>query len=209
MSSDVSTVRTTMNSGIGGVVVGLGGAGPVTMRLFRPQPTRVLVAAPDYVRWLLAFRAACVGAHLSILTEDQRSWLTFVNAVRTCGGTVDVSDRPDNLPGRGRAYRPSLIVDEMGVVTPQRRLGSWQALVTSASGEIAVPVLRNSDLSILASLAGKTADHLRRACALTPNQISSAMPRVDSEVVVASLRRVMRVSMVPGPAEHRLLFSDA
>lgn len=206
MTEATSTVKVSMSTGTGGLVLGMGAAGPVSTRLFRPQPTRVLLAAPDYVRWLVGFRASCVGAHLSILTRDQRSWLALADAVRTCGGTVDISDRPDNLPGRGRPYRPSLIVDEMGAVTQQRRLGPWQAHVTLASGEIPVAAMRNSDFSVVAPLVGKTPENMRRAFALTPAQVQSVAPRTDSDVVVAALRRVLRVSMVPGATEHRMLF---
>lgn len=199
----------TLNTGMGGLVFGDGGAGPVVVRLFRNDPTRVFLAAPDYVRWLIAFRAMCLGAHLSIIAEDHRSWLTLADAVRTCGGTIDLLKDVDNIPGEGRPYRPSLVVDERGIITPQRRLGPWQALVTVANADegSSVSEMRNADLSVIAPLEGKTGDNLRRAYALTPNQINSSATRNEGDVVLAGLRRIMRVSMMPGPTEYRMLFS--
>lgn len=199
----------TLSSGFGGLLFGDGAAGPVTVRLFRPEPTRVFLAAPDYVRWLVAFRAMCLGAHLSILAEDQRTWLTLADAVRASGGTIDLLREPDNIPGKGRPFRPSLIVDEIGAITQQRRLGAWQALVNVASGEAGKSVsdMRNSDLSVIAPLKGKTGENLRRAYALTPNQISSSATQDEGDLALASLRRIMKVAMLPSPTEHRVLFS--
>lgn len=203
------TGSSVMNTGLAGLVIGDGGAGPVAIRLFRPNPTRVFLAAPDYVRWLLAFRAMCLGAHLSIIAKDQRTWLTLADAVRTCGGTIDLLKAESNIPGQGRPYRPSLIVDEVGAITPQRRLGAWQALVSAASGETgkSVSEMRNSDLSVIAPLEGKTGENLRRAYALTPNQINSSATQVEGDVVLAALRRIMKVTMLPSPIEHRMLFT--
>lgn len=199
-----------MKTGPSGLVFGHGNAGPVTVRLFRPEPTRVFMTAPEYVQWLLAFRSVCLGAHLSIITSDQRNWLTLVDAVRTSGGTVDLLVDADNIPDSGRPYRPSLIIDDAGKLTPQRRLGPWQALVTVASGEAGKSVsdMRNSDLSVIAPLEGRTGENLRRAYALTPNQVNSSATREDGDVVLASLRRIMKVSMLPGPTEHRMLFGS-
>lgn len=199
-----------MSTGPSGLVFGHGSAGPVTVRLFQPEPTRIYLAAPEYVQWLLAFRSMCVGAHLSIITSDQRNWLTLVDAVRTCGGTVDLLAGAENIPGSGRPYRPSLIIDDAGELTPQRRLGAWQALVTVASGEAGKSVsdMRNSDLSVIAPLEGRTGENVRRAYALTPNQVNSSATREDGDVVLASLRRIMKVSMLPGPTEHRMLFGS-
>ncbi|NHB84760.1 hypothetical protein G7085_09465 [Tessaracoccus sp. HDW20] len=43
--------------------------------------------------------------------------------MRACGGTIDLLRTPENLPGQGRPYRPSLIIDGMGAVAPTDRLG--------------------------------------------------------------------------------------
>lgn len=198
-----------MTTGPSGLLLGHGAAGPVTMRLFRMQPTRVFMSTPEYVTWLVAFRAVCLGAHLSVLTTEQRRWLPLADVIRTCGGTVDILHTIDNLPGAGRPYRPSLVIDEMGAVTPQTRVGPWQALVAtsnSATGK-SVNEMRNSDLSIIAPVEGRTADNLRRAYALTPTQMKQTADMGDVDVVLASVRRLVKVPVPPSPTEYRMLFA--
>ncbi len=120
----------TMTTGPSGLVLGIGQGGPVTMRLFRSQATRLFLATPEYMTWLLAFRAMCLGAHLSVIVEDHRRWLTLADTVRACGGTIDLLRGTENIPGQGRPYRPSLIIDGMQAIPPTERLGAWQSLVT-------------------------------------------------------------------------------
>lgn len=202
------TVVGEMTTGPSGLVVGVGQAGPVTLRLFRPQPTRLFMSTPDYMTWLIAFRAMCLGAHLSVLVEDHRQWLTLADTVRACGGTIDLLRGPENIPGRGRPYRPSLIVDGVGAVSATDRLGAWQALISLGDPEVgrAVGDLRAADVALLAPLSGKAAEHLRRAYALSAGQVRAVTDPAETEVALASVRRVTRVAMQPSPTEHRLLF---
>ncbi|MGV8846464.1 hypothetical protein [Tessaracoccus sp.] len=205
---DVASATTVMSSGPSGVLMGIGPAGPVTVRLFRPDPTRAFLSAPDWVKWLITFRAVCIGAHVSVISDEHRPWLGLADAIRACGGTIDLLRSAADVPGQGRAYRPSLIVDERGAVTPQMRLGAWQALVsaTSPGVEKSVTEMRNSDMSIIAPVEGRTAENLRRAYALSPQQMRQAANMGESDVVCASVRRLVRVSTPPSPTEYRVLF---
>lgn len=198
----------TITTGPSGLVLGRGPAGPVALRLFRPQPTRVFVAVPEYLLWLVSFRAVCLGAHLSVIAADHRRWLTLADTVRACGGTIDVLHDADQLPGRGRAFRPSLIVDEVASVPATRRLGAWQSLlaVGDPSRSSAVAELRACDVALLAPLPALAAEHLRRAYALTSGQLSAVANLDESDVVLATVRRATRVKAPPSPTEYRLLF---
>lgn len=197
-----------MTTGPSGLLLGAGGSGPVTLRLFRAQPTRVFAATPEYLTWLIAFRAICLGAHLSVVVHDQRRWLTLADTVRGCGGTIDLLHGRDSIPGQGRPYRPSLIIDGMGAVQPTDRLGAWQSLITLAdpSAGRAVSDLRAADVALLAPLSSKSAEHLRRAYALSAAQVKAVTDLDESELVVAGVRRMTRVRVLPSPTEHRLLF---
>lgn len=197
-----------MSTGPSGLMLGFGNAGPVTLRLFRTQPTRVFAATPEYLMWLVAFRAMCLGAHLSVIVEDQRRWLMLADTVRGCGGTIDLLRGRDNIPGQGRAYRPSLIIDGVGAIQPTDRLGAWQSLITlgDPSGSRAVSDLRAADVALLAPLTTRSAEHLRRAYALSAAQVKAVTDLEESELVVAGVRRMTRVSVPPSPTEHRLLF---
>src|SRR5699024_9281919 len=110
------------------LLLGRGPGGPVALRLFRPQPTRLYLAVPDYIRWLVAFRAMCLGAHLSVIPGDHRDWLALADTVRACGGTIDLLRTTEKVPGQGRPFRPNLIIDEVGAIQPTHRLGAWQAV---------------------------------------------------------------------------------
>lgn len=197
-----------MSTGPSGLVLGIGQAGPVTLRLFRLQPTRLFASTPDYITWLLCFRSMCLGAHLSVIVDDHRSWLPLADTVRSCGGTIDLLRGPENVPGQGRPYRPSLIIDGVGAVSATDRLGAWQSLVTLGDPEAgrAVSDLRGAEISVLSGLTTKAAEHLRRAYALSNGQVKTVTDLSETEVVLASVRRMTRVHVAPSPTEHRLLF---
>lgn len=202
-------VSDLMSTGPSGLLLGRGQSGaPLTLRLFRSQPTRLYLAVPDYITWLVAFRAMCVGAHLSIIAADHREWLAFADTVRACGGTVDLLRTADNLPGQGRPFRPSLIIDQAGAVPSTARLGAWQALVVvgDPASSRAISDLRACDAAMVSPVGGKINEHLRRAYALSTAQAKVAVDLGEAEVILASVRRVARVAMPPSPTEYRLLF---
>lgn len=197
-----------VSTGPSGLLLGRGPGGPVALRLFQHQPTRLFLAVPEYMRWLLAFRAVCLGAHLSVISSSHRQWLALADTVRSCGGTIDLLGNAEDVPGQGRPFRPSLIIDENEAIQPTHRLGPWQSVArigdTSASG--AVGDLRNSDVAIVDSLDGKSGENLRRAYALPGSQVKAAADLAETEVVLASARRIARVVVPPSPTEYRLLF---
>lgn len=197
-----------MSSGPSGLLLGRGPSGPVALRLFRPEPTRAFLCAPDWVKWLISFRAVALGAHVSVISPDHRGWLGLSDTIRACGGTIDLLRSADEVPGSGRPFRPSLVVDEQGAVTPQMRIGAWQALVSSSTPDVEPSVndMRNSDLSLIAPVAGRTAENLRRAYALSPTQMKATSELADGDVVCASVRRLVKVNAPPSPTEYRVLF---
>jgi len=202
------TVR-RVSTGPSGLLLGVGPTGqPMTLSLFRPQPTRIFVALPEFQTWLIAFRAVCLGAHLSVIAPDHRRWLTLADEVPAAGGTVDVLHDADALPGRGRPYRPSLIVDEVEAVPATRRLGAWQSVLTvgDPAASTAVARLRASDGALIAPVVPRAAEQLRRAYALTSGQIRTATGLDTSEVALATFRRVATAKVVPSAEEYRLLF---
>lgn len=200
----------TMSTGPSGLLLGVGPGGPVTMRLFRPEPTRLYLAVPEYLKWLVAFRAMCLGAHLSVVAEDHRRWLVLADTVRACGGTIDILKTPENIPGQGRAFRPSLIIDEAGAVGANARLGPWQAvaIVGDPSSPKSVGDLRACEISMLSPLDAKSGENLRRAYALQSGQVRAVSELEESEVVLASVRRVVKVRVPPSPTEYRMLFQN-
>lgn len=212
LPGDEIETRSVVRTGPSGMLLGHGESGPVSIRLFASRPTKVFVAAPEYVSWLLVFRCISMGAHLSIVTTDPRKWQGLADAVSRCGGTVDVVARGRELPASGRPYRPSLIVDDASAFEQiQGTLGSWQALFTigNAAASGAVFSLRNCDVALASPADAKVQENLRRAYSLTPRQMRRIVNLGSSEVALAMNRRLLRVPVPPTASEYRLLFQQA
>lgn len=207
---DVQRVTTAIRTGPSGLLLGPGEDGqPITIRLFRPEPTRVLASMRDYMTWILIFRAVTIGAHITIITATPRSWSLLVELVRSCGGTVDLLSKADSVPGQGRAYRPSLIVDDLAASDGVRMsLGAWQSVLVlnDASASSAIHTLRACDLALVSPCDARTVENLRRGYALTPKHLRQLNNLAENELVVAMPRRVSRVLMPPTPIEYQLLF---
>lgn len=200
----------TVRTGPSGLLLGAGDDGrPITIRLFGPEPVRVLVSARDYMKWILIFRAVTVGAHVTIITATPRVWVTLVDLVRGSGGTIELVSEPTQVPGQGRPYRPSLIVDDLAQSDGVRMsLGAWQAVLVlnDASSNQAIHALRACDLTLVAPCDARTVENLRRGYALIPQQLRQLNNLAENELVVAMPRRVSRVTMPPTPLEYQLLF---
>ncbi|MGA4506880.1 hypothetical protein ACQB6R_00915 [Propionibacteriaceae bacterium G1746] len=199
-----------VRTGPSGLVLGRTNRAEVALRLFRPQGSRVFMAAPDYAVWLLVFRAFCLGAHITVIADDHRNWRSLAQTIQRCGGTIDLLGRQDRIPGQGRPYRPSLVVDDSaGFDASQVAVGAWQtiAVLADISAGSAVHSLRNCDLALLGPVDQRGLDNVRRAYVLSQAQLRQASNLGQSDVVLAMPRRMTRVSMPPSATEYRLLFN--
>lgn len=200
-----------VRTGPSGLVLGRSTRGAqVAVRLFRPLGTRVLLDVPDYARWLICFRAMCLGAHLSVIAEDHRGWRGLAEAVSDAGGTIDLLRQAEKLPTQGRPYRPSLVIDDAASFDgTQAPVGAWQSMatVTSTSVGSAVHALRNSDMALIGQVSGKSVDNLRRAYVLNSQQ-TKHFDDLGSSVVLAMPRRAIKIDFPPTPTEYRLLFNQ-
>lgn len=197
-----------VRTGPSGLVLGDGPKGPVTIRLFRERGTRLVLAVPQYVTWLLAFRAISMGAHVSLLVDDPRAWHALLERIHQHGGTADLVAPGQPLPEAGRPYRPSLVIDDADRYDGARApLGPWQAVLVTAdmTADSAVADLRACDMGVIAP-QGETVEHMRRAYFLNQRQVRACELMADDEVMLAVPRRIVKVAVRPTPLEYQLLF---
>ncbi len=200
----------SVSTGPSGLMLGAGTHGPVAIRLFRRTGTRLALAVPEYVTWLLAYRCISLGAHLSIHAQDPRRWAGLLDAVRVGGGTAELLGPQDQTPTAGRPYRPSVVIDDSshydGVQVP---IGPWQAqlITTDVSTSSSVFTLRSSEMALVAPMNDKTAANLGRAYALTTRQLRSCQDLMANEVVLAMPRRAVKIAVPPTKLEYQQLFA--
>lgn len=209
-TADTTGKKAVVSTGPSGLVLGTGSSGDVTVRLFRPQPTRMLLAVPEYLTWTVIWRSVALGAHVSVLSDDHRQWKTLALAITKCGGTIDLLSGQGPLPAGGRPYRPSLVVDDsLAFDGLQAGLGPWQAVltITDAASPQAIHSLRNSDLALLSPCGPKVVENLKRAYALTPAQLRVAANLDASDAVLAMPRRAIKLSAPPTQTEYSVLFT--
>lgn len=182
---------------------------PFTVQLFRQNPTRIVASLRDYMSWLIVFRAVALGAHVTILTTNPKSWGKLVEVVTSCGGTIEVSGDPAAIPGRGRAYRPSLVIDDLHDEGARLTLGAWQTVISllDAAAPAASQQLRACDLALISPCEPRVADNLRKALALNPQVLKQAAGLAENELVAVQPRRLERIAMPPTSIEYQLLFT--
>jgi hypothetical protein len=172
----------------GGIILGADRQqAPVTVRLFRPLPTRTtLVGRPDTGQ-LLAFRALGVGARVLVVTSDPTAWQPFAETAARHGDPAAVlaPDQPWSLAGT--AARPVLVIHDLDTVSPgvMPAPGPWQAHVTILRHLVAtgVPALQASDLVVLQRLTPEAATLAGRALHLPGS--STQFLQVMAESMVA------------------------
>jgi hypothetical protein len=138
----------------GGIVLGFDQQQrAVTLRLFRPKPTRVLLIDRGWVERLITLRALAVGARVVVNTPEPAQWAGFGESVTGRGDLVHVAPVYQRVELPGSVVAPVLFVAErhpMGI--PE--LGPWQALLTVAGwfGDYVAQSLAEADVVILRRL---------------------------------------------------------
>lgn len=200
-----------VQTGPSGLVFGRTASGPMVVRLFRREGTRIVASVNDYVTWLLAFRSVALGAHLTVVTGEPRRWRVLEEVVQQGGGTIDVTNTISAAPGQGRPYRPSLIIDDLADgSSDQLRVGPWQCLVAivDAGQPHSINVMRNSDMTLLSRIDQRVQENLKRSYAIGQLQLRQALNLTSSDVMIAMPRRLVRVNLPPTRSEYDLLFDN-
>ncbi|WNM41570.1 type VII secretion protein EccE [Micromonospora halotolerans] len=182
--------------------------GAVTVRLFRPTTTRLLLVGGVRAAQLLTLRALALGARVAVQTARPRVWEPFVRGVGVPGGAV-----PLVPPGRpvggapGSPLRPLLLVVDAGPVPPE--VGPavpWQSVlvVRDELTPADTAALARADLAILQPLdAGEAA---LAGAALGLGGSAEWLTRIRDDMVAVVNRRALRWALLsPTPIESQLV----
>nr|WP_236646830.1 type VII secretion protein EccE [Micromonospora acroterricola] len=182
--------------------------GAVTVRLFRPESTRVLLVGGVRAAQLVALRAMALGALVVVQTGRPRAWEPFVRGVGAPGGTI-----PLIPPGRavadgvGTALRPLLLVVDAGPVPGEAEPGPpWRAtlVVRDELTPADVDALSRADLAVLQPLDATEAALAGTALGLGGS--AEWLTRIRDDMVAVVNRRALRWALLsPTPIESQLI----
>ncbi|MGC4818828.1 type VII secretion protein EccE [Micromonospora sp. DT63] len=182
--------------------------GAVTVRLFRPESTRVMLVGGVRAAQLVALRAMALGALVVVQTARPRAWEPFVRGVGAPGGTI-----PLIPPGRpvadsvGTALQPLLLVVDAGPVPAETEPGpAWRAtlVVRDELTPADVDALSRADLAVLQPLHG--AEAALAGTALGLGGSADWLTRIRDDMVAVVNRRALRWALLsPTPIEAQLI----
>ncbi|WP_435817529.1 type VII secretion protein EccE [Micromonospora sediminicola] len=192
-----------------GLVVGANRrGGPLTVRLFRPATTRMVLVGGVPAAQLLVLRALALGARVAVQTARPRTWERFVRGLGAPAGGV-----PLLPPGRpaggapGSPLRPLLLVVDAGPVPPEvGPAAAWQSVlvVRDELTPADAPTLARADLAVLQPL-----DPTEAALAGTALGLGGSadwLTRIRDDMVAVVNRRALRWALLsPTPVESQLV----
>lgn len=196
-------------SATAGLMVGANRHGAaLTIRLFRPATTRVLLVGGVAAAQLLVLRALALGARVVVQTGRPRVWEPFVRGVGTLGGGV-----PLLPPGRpvggapGSPLHPLLVVVDVGPVPPEAGpAAAWQSVlvVRDELTPADTQALARADLAILQPLDPEEAALAGAALGLGGS--AEWLTRIRDDMVAVVNRRALRWALLsPTPVESQLV----
>ncbi|MET8355541.1 type VII secretion protein EccE [Micromonospora sp. NPDC005171] len=198
-----------LSLGDAGMMVGTNRHGrAVTVRLFRPESTRVLLVGGVRAAQLVALRALALGALVVVQTARPRAWEPFIRGVGAPGGTI-----PLLPPGRavadgvGTALRPLLLIVDAGPAPAEAAPGPpWRAtlVVRDELTPADVDALSRADLALLQPLT--SAEATLAGAALGLGGSAEWLTRIREDMVAVVNRRALRWALLsPTPIEAQLI----
>jgi type VII secretion protein EccE len=196
-----------------GLMLGVNRRGdPVTVRLFRPEPTRAALVGGLRCGQTIVLRALALGANVLVQTGRPYEWEPFLRGVSGHGTGAVTMVAPGRLiePPQASPVNPQLIVVDIG---PIGATGipvveaPWRAtlLVRDELNRSDVDVLARADLALLQPLSQQEAYFA--AAALGLGDSASWLTRIRADMVgVVVGRRTLRWALLSGtPIEQQLI----
>ncbi|WP_433530933.1 type VII secretion protein EccE [Micromonospora sp. CA-263727] len=185
--------------GSAGLMVGANRHGePVTVRLFRPESTRVMLVGGVPAAQLVTMRAMALGARVVVQTARPQAWEPFVRGLGTPGGTIPLVPPGRPVDGEpGTPLTPVLVVlDAPPPPTGPRPGAAWQAtlLVRDALTPADADALGRADLAVLPPLS--RAEAAVAGTALGLGDSAEWLTRIRPDMVAVVNRRALRWALL-------------
>jgi hypothetical protein len=199
-----------VHTGGAGVLLGADQSGkPVTVSLFRPEPTFVVVIGQLGLAQLVSFRALGVGAALAVTTVRPSAWSALERTAVDTQGAVEIT-WPASRPGWfGSSLRPQLVLvdsDSTAAVGAMPTVHAWSTLITVrehiASRD--TNLLGRADLILTQALSLQEAAQLCGAVNMTAYSTAfAALP--ERTIAVISHASVRSARLAPTAIERQLI----
>jgi hypothetical protein len=210
MASETALSEFTMSAAGTGVVLGHDrDQRMVSVRLFRPEPTRATVVGGQWLSTVILLRALALGARVAIMSAQPEYWEGFGAWATGRGDRVAVLpvDRPVIPPAS--AAEPGLLLWDAGLLGPATplALGPWQTQLTMLRQLTAygTPSLQDASVVIMQRLAEAEAEVA--ASVLLLDEATKRLFQVLGDDMVAMLggQTNRYVWITPTTAEQRFL----
>jgi hypothetical protein len=160
---------------------------PVSVRLFRPEPTRVALVGGPWACQLIMLRALALGARTVIHTTAPEWWDGFGEWATGSKDRVAVIPVNQQVNALASAQEPVLLLYDAGLLGPsaQPTLGPWQTQMTVLRQltSYGLPAVQEANLLITQRLAAAEAEVA--ASALRLNDRTSYLLQVLNEDMLA------------------------
>ncbi|MEV6810895.1 type VII secretion protein EccE [Micromonospora sp. NPDC051296] len=195
--------------GSAGLLVGANRHGDaVTVRLFRPESTRVMLVGGVRAAQLVTMRAMALGARVVVQTARPRAWEPFVRGVGMPGRPIPLV--PPGRPVDGEPATPLapvlVVLDAPAPPTGPRPGAAWQAtlLIRDELTPADADALGRADLAVLQPL--NRAEAAVAGAALGLGDAAEWLTRIRPDMVAVVNRRALRwARLACTPIEAQLI----
>lgn len=191
-----------------GLIVGVNEhGGPVTIMLFRPEPTAAVVMGGVRLAQLIAFRALAIGAHVLVQTDRPHAWATFAGDCDLDWGNGAAAAGLHHESPAG-SYEPRLVIVDTDATadaapSPMR---AWSTVLTVRSHISGwdTAVLGRADVALLQRLSPDEAN-VAAAVINVPEFEQENGDLADDMVALVSHGQLRVVRIAQTTTEHRMI----
>jgi hypothetical protein len=160
--SRAALAQVKVGSAGSGLILGVDrNQGPVLVRFFRPEPTRIVLVGGAWAGQFVAFRALALGARIAVVTDDPQMWHGFGERSTGRSDRVAVLTDDRGLTVPATMQQPALVIYDLGVTTAAGAtpLGPWQTqlIILRHLEESGVSSIQDCDLVLMQRLGGPEA----------------------------------------------------